>query len=134
MKRRYWCLPALMLIGSWFHALICEQLPQDNEFFPVVVTVLLFALTAFLLNRICTRSTVLISATGLLIFNFVLAVLDLLLSVGVGSQQFAMGLAYLWEALFFPYLPLSLLNIPFLHFILPTPIPFTRALFCKATS
>ena len=134
MRTRYWLLPVFMLVGTWLHTLICEQLPQDNELLPVVVTFLLFAATAFLLNRTCTRRTVLISATGLLIFNFVLAVLDLLLSVGVGSHQFAMGLAYLWEVFFFPYLSLCLLNIPFLHFILPALVPFAWAIFCKPSS
>ena len=131
MKNRYWLLPILMLIGTWPYTLIRELLPQNNTLLHALLTLLLFALTALLLNRICSRKTVLISATGLLMFCLVLAVLDFLLSMEIGSYQFALGLAYLWEALFFPYLSLISLDVPFLFYVFPALIPFAWAIFCK---
>ena len=41
------------------------------------------------------------------------------------------GLAYLWEALFFPYLSLISLDVPFLFYVFPALIPFAWAIFCK---
>ena len=129
MKARYWLLPVLMLIGSWIHTLICEQLPQNNKLLLALPTLLLFALTALILNRTCTRGTVLISAAGLLIFCLVLTCLDLLLAIGVGSQQFSLALAYLWEFLFSPYLVLFT-SRP-LFYLLPALVPFAWIPFCK---
>lgn len=133
MKNRYWLPPVLMLIGSFVYTLICEQIPQNNKTLPVVLTLLLFSLTAILLNRTCTRKGVLISAIGLLIFCLVLTGIDLLLSSGIGSYQLGLALAYLWEALFFPYLSLTLPNVSYpLAFLLPALIPFAWSLACKA--
>lgn len=129
MKARYWILPVSMLIGSWIHALICEQFPPNNKLFPSLMTLLLFALTALLLNRTCTRRTVLISATWLLVFCLLLTVLVL---TGANSQ-FCLGLAYLWEVLFFPYLSLPLPDVSYsLTFLLPALIPFAWSLSCKS--
>lgn len=132
MKNRYWLPPVFMFIGSWVYALICEQLPQNNKTLPVVLTFLLFSLTAILLNRTCTRKGVLISAIGLLIFCLILMGLDLLLSSGIGSYQLGLALAYLWEAIFFPYLSLPLPDVSYpLVFLPPSLIPFAWSLFCK---
>lgn len=131
MKNRYWLLPALMLIGTFPYTLIREQLPQNNKLLHALLTLFLFALTAFLLNRTCTRKTVLISATGLLVFCLVLAALDLFLSMEIGSYPVALSLAYFWEALFFPYLSLTSLDVPFLFYIFPALIPFAWVIFCK---
>lgn len=128
MKARYWILPVSMLIGSWIHALICEQFPPNNKLLPDLMTLLLFVLTALLLNRTCPRRTVLISATGLLVFCLLLTVLVL---AGANSQ-FCLGLAYLWEVLFFPYLSLPLRDVSYpLAFLLPALIPFAWSLSCK---
>ena len=128
MKARYWILPVSTLIGSWIHALICEQFPPNNKLFPSLMTLLLFALTALLLNRTCTRRTVLISVTGLLVFCLILTVLVL---AGANSQ-FCLGLAYLWEVLFFPYLTLPFLDVSYpLAYILPSLFPFVWIPLCK---
>ena len=135
MKNRYWLLPVLMILGSWLHALICEWLARDSPFLRAGMTLLLFVLTALILNRACTRKGVLISAAGLLFFCLVLTGLELPLSVGMLSLEFALPLAYLWEVLFFPYLSLPLPGTlyPF-TFLLPALIPFIWALFCKPSS
>ena len=134
MKNRYWLLPVLMILGSWLHALICEWLARDSPFLRAGMTLLLFVLTALILNRACTRKGVLISAAGLLFFCLVLTGLELPLSVGMLSLEFALPLAYLWEILFFPYFSL-LPGFPFpLTFLVPALLPFAWALFCKPSS
>ena len=131
MKNRCWLPPVLMLIGSLGYALICEQLPRNNKIFPVVLTLFLFALTGIILRRTCTQKDVLISAAGLLIFCLVLAGQDLLVGTGIGSYQFGLGLAYLWEVLFFPYLYLYVSRISCVLYLVPAVIPFTWALFAR---
>lgn len=134
MKNRYWLLPVLMMLGSWLHALICEWLARDSSLLRAGMTLLLFALTALILRRTCTRKGVLISAAGLLFFCLVLTGLELPLSAGIISLEFALPLAYLWEILFFPYLSL-LPGFPFpLTFLVPALLPFAWALFCKPSS
>lgn len=134
MKNRYWLLPVLMILGSWLHALICEWLARDSSLLRAGMTFLLFVLTALILNRACTRKGVLISAAGLLFFCLVLTGLELPLSVGMLSLEFALPLAYLWEILFFPYFSL-LPGFPFpLTFLVPALLPFAWALFCKPSS
>ena len=135
MKNRYWLLPVLMILGSWLHVLICEWLARDSLLLRAGMTLLLFALTALILRRTCTRKGVLISAAGLLFFCLILTGLELSISAGMISLEFALSLAYLWEVLFFPYISLSLPDIlyPF-TFLLPALVPFIWALFCKPAS
>lgn len=135
MKAGCWLMPASMLLGAVPYTLIREQLPQNNKLLPILLTLLLFALTAAFLRRTCSRRTAVISAAALLGFCVILTALALLLSRGIGSQQFTLGSAYLWEVLFFPYLALPLPNVSYpLAFLLPTPIPFAWAVFCKPAS
>ena len=134
MKARYWLLPVSMLISTWLHALICEQLPRNAELLPAAVTLLLFLLVGLLLRRTCTRKTVLLSSAGLLLFSLILTILHQLPSLGSQLGQFIMGLAFLWDALFFLFLRLPLPDIPVLFFLLPALIPFSWALFCRQTS
>lgn len=134
MKDRYWLPPVLMLIGSVICTLIREQFPRNNNMLPLVLTLLLFALTGIVLRRTCTRKGVLLSAAGLLLFGLALAGQDLLVGAGIGSYQFGLGLAYLWEVLFFPYISLPLLDVydfyP-LTYLLPALIPFAWVPICK---
>ena len=132
MKKRYWLLPALMLVGSWLYALICEQLPRNHKLLPAAVMLLLFAVTALILNRACDRKIVLLSSAGLLLFSFLLALLD---RTQLGPRGLGMALAFLWELLFFPFLSiLPLPNIPVFYYLFPALIPFAWTLFCKPSS
>ena len=134
MKTQYWLLPVLMMIGTWLHALICELLARDSEYFRWAMALLLFVLIGFILNRTCTRKTVLVSAAGLLIFSLVVTVLNHLPVWSFELGQLGMGMAFLWEAIFFPFLSLPVPDIPVLYVLFPALIPFVWALFCKQTS
>jgi len=123
-----------MLIGSCLHALICGLLPRNVKFLPAVVTLLLFFLTGLILRRTCTRKTVLISSTGLLVFSLILTILGQLPSPGFDLWQFGMALAFLWEALFTPFAHLPLPHIPLLFYMLPALFPFLWAPFCRQAS
>ena len=134
MKTRYWLLPVLMMIGTWLHTLVCELLARDSEHLRWAMALLLFVLIGFILNRTCTRKTVLFSAAGLLIFSLVVTVLNHLPVWSFRLGQFNMGMAFLWEGIFFPFLSLPMPDISVLFFLLPALIPCLWAFFCKQTS
>lgn len=134
MKNSYWLMPLLMLLNSLAYTFITELLHLSTGPFPIALAVLLLVLTGFLLRCFCSRKTILFGAVGLLAFSLVLTVWGILPSLGDSLRQFAWGLAYLWELLFFPLLQLPLPDVPGLFYLLPALVPFLWAFFCKRTS
>ena len=128
MKDRYWLPPVLLFLSAWPYSFVRTLMPRNNKLLPVIVTFLLFALIGLILSRTCTRKAVLISSTGMLIFSFVLAILD---RFQLGPRDFGLTLAYLWQVLFYPFLSLPFPMIPVLYYLFPALIPFAWVLFCK---
>ena len=130
MKNRYWLPPILLFLSTWPYSFLRTLLPRTNKLLPVIVTFLLFILLGLILGRTCTRRAVLISSAGILMFSFALAILD---RFQLGSRDFGLMLAYLWQALFYPFLSLPFPTAPFLHYLFPALVPFAWTPFCKSS-